>query len=90
MSHIYLHFSYFWISSNFFSLFLSLSLSYADYDGFVVLMGTDTMAYTASGLSFMFENLAKPVILTGAQLSVAELRSDGLLNILGKISYFDF
>lgn len=42
--------------------------SYYQYDGFVVLHGTDTLAYTASALSFMFENLGKPVILTGAQV----------------------
>lgn len=41
---------------------------YEDYDGFVVLHGTDTMAFTASALSFMFENLGKPVVLTGAQV----------------------
>ena len=43
--------------------------NYNDYDGFVILHGTDTMAYTASALSFMFENLSKPVILTGAQVT---------------------
>ncbi|HRZ98727.1 MAG TPA: asparaginase domain-containing protein, partial [Paludibacter sp.] len=44
--------------------------NYEDYDGFVVLHGTDTMAYTASALSFMLENLSKPVIFTGAQLPI--------------------
>lgn len=44
--------------------------SYDDYDGFVVLHGTDTMAFTASALSFMFENLGKPVVLTGAQVKL--------------------
>jgi L-asparaginase/Glu-tRNA(Gln) amidotransferase subunit D len=44
--------------------------NYAQYDGFVILHGTDTMAYTASALSFMLENLGKPVILTGSQVSV--------------------
>ena len=43
--------------------------NYDDYDGFVILHGTDTMAYTASALSFMLENLGKPVVLTGAQVS---------------------
>lgn len=43
--------------------------NYDDYDGFVILHGTDTMAFTASALSFMFENLGKPVVLTGAQVS---------------------
>ena len=44
--------------------------NYDDYDGFVVLHGTDTMAFTASALSFMFENLSKPVVLTGAQVKL--------------------
>ncbi len=47
------------------------------YDGFVILHGTDTMAFTASALSFMLENLGKPVIVTGSQIPLAELRSDG-------------
>ncbi len=55
---------------------------YNDYDGFVVLHGTDTMAYTASALSFMFDNLSKPVVLTGSQLPLAMLRSDGRENII--------
>lgn len=44
--------------------------NYDDYDGFVILHGTDTMAFTASALSFMFENLGKPVVLTGAQVNL--------------------
>ncbi len=55
---------------------------YQDYDGFVVLHGTDTMAYTASALSFMFENLTKPVIVTGSQIPLSQLRSDGQINLL--------
>ncbi|MBP3496049.1 MAG: asparaginase [Clostridia bacterium] len=55
---------------------------YDDYDGFVVLHGTDTMAYTASALSFMLENLNKPVILTGSQIPLCEIRSDGVDNIV--------
>ncbi|WP_063373651.1 asparaginase [Pseudoalteromonas luteoviolacea] len=55
---------------------------YNDYDGFVVLHGTDTMAYTASALSFMFENLTKPVIVTGSQIPLSQLRSDGQVNLL--------
>ncbi len=55
---------------------------YDSYDGFVVLHGTDTMAYTASGLSFMFENLGKPVILTGSQVPIGKLRTDGKDNLL--------
>ncbi|MCA9321127.1 MAG: asparaginase, partial [Planctomycetes bacterium] len=53
-----------------------------DFDGFVVLHGTDTMAYTASALSFMLENLAKPVVLTGSQIPLYELRSDAASNLL--------
>lgn len=55
---------------------------YDSYDGFVVLHGTDTMAYTASGLSFMFDNLNKPVILTGSQVPIGKLRTDGKENLL--------
>ena len=55
---------------------------YDNYDGFVVLHGTDTMAYTASALSFMFKNLGKPVVLTGSQLPLGMLRSDGRENII--------
>ena len=52
------------------------------YDGFVVLHGTDTMAYTASALSFMLGNLAKPVIITGSQLPIGEVRTDGEENLI--------
>ena len=55
---------------------------YNRYDGFVVLHGTDTMAYTASALSFMLKNLSKPVVLTGSQLPLGMLRSDGRENII--------
>lgn len=56
--------------------------NYADYDGFVVLHGTDTMAYTASALSFMLEHLNKPVIITGSQLPIGEVRTDGEENLI--------
>lgn len=55
---------------------------YNEYDGFVVLHGTDTMAFTASALSFMLENLTKPVIFTGAQLPISSLRSDARENLI--------
>ncbi len=55
---------------------------YEQYDGFVVLHGTDTLAYTASSLSFMLKNLNKPVICTGSQIPISELRSDASDNIL--------
>ncbi|XP_023932690.1 L-asparaginase-like [Lingula anatina] len=58
---------------------------YEDFDGFVILHGTDTMAYTASALSFMFENLGKPIILTGSQIPIFEIRSDGRDNLLGAL-----
>ncbi len=56
--------------------------AYDDFDGFVVLHGTDTMAYTASALSFMLPNVAKPVILTGSQLPIGEIREDGTENLI--------
>ena len=55
---------------------------YGSYDGFVILHGTDTMAYTAAALSFMLENLSKPVILTGSQIPLCEVRSDGRDNLI--------
>ena len=58
---------------------------YNHYDGFVVLHGTDTMAYTASALSFMFENLSKPIILTGSQLPLGIARTDGRNNIINSV-----
>ncbi|WJG07839.1 asparaginase [Aliiglaciecola sp. LCG003] len=59
--------------------------NYAQYDGFIILHGTDTMAYTASALSFMLEDLTKPVIVTGSQIPLAELRSDGQVNMLNAL-----
>ncbi|MCF8235866.1 MAG: type I asparaginase [Bacteroidales bacterium] len=59
--------------------------NYDDFDGFVVLHGSDTMAYTASALSFMLEDLCKPVILTGAQLPLGVVRTDGRDNIINSI-----
>ena len=55
---------------------------YDHFDGFVILHGTDTMAYTASALSFSLENLDKPVILTGSQIPLFEVRNDGMDNLL--------
>ncbi len=56
--------------------------AYENYDGFVVLHGTDTMAYTASALSFMLEHISKPVIITGSQIPLCEIRNDGRDNII--------
>lgn len=55
---------------------------YHEFDGFVVLHGTDTMAYTASALSFMLDGLDKPVIITGSQLPIGEVRTDGEENLI--------
>lgn len=59
--------------------------NYNAYDGFVILHGTDTMSFTASALSFMLENLDKPVILTGSQLPIGTLRTDGKENLITAI-----
>ena len=59
--------------------------NYAKYDGFVVLHGTDTMSFTASALSFMLENLAKPVVFTGSQIPIGVLRTDGRENLITAI-----
>lgn len=62
-----------------------ISSRYDEFDGFVVLHGTDTMAYTASALSFMLEGLGKPVVFTGSQLPIGMLRTDGKENLLTSI-----
>lgn len=71
------------------SLWISLAglieEKYDDYDGFVVLHGTDTMAYSASALSFMIENLSKPVIFTGSQLPIGMPRTDGKENLISAV-----
>lgn len=59
--------------------------NYEQYDGFVILHGSDTMAYSASALSFMLENLAKPVIFTGSQLPIGDLRTDAKENLITAI-----
>ena len=58
---------------------------YNDYDGFVVLHGSDTMSFTASAISFMLENLSKPVIFTGSQLPIGDLRTDAKENLITSI-----
>jgi L-asparaginase len=58
---------------------------YSDYSGFVVLHGTDTMAYTASALSFMLSCIDKPIILTGSQIPLSEIRSDGRDNLITSV-----
>src|SRR5690606_6728530 len=59
--------------------------NYEKYDGFVVLHGSDTMAYSASALSFMLENLSKPIIFTGSQLPIGDLRTDAKENLITAI-----
>ncbi|MBP0968888.1 MAG: asparaginase, partial [Oscillospiraceae bacterium] len=59
-----------------------VSDNYQEFDGFVVLHGTDTMAYTASAMSFMLSGLGKPVIFTGSQIPLCETRSDGRDNLI--------
>jgi L-asparaginase len=59
--------------------------NYVNYDGFVILHGSDTMAYTASALSFMLQGLNKPVILTGSQLPIGTIRTDGKENLITAI-----
>ena len=71
------------------SLWLSLAdlieEKYDEYDGFVILHGTDTMAYSASALSFMIEGLTKPVIFTGSQLPIGTPRTDGKENLISSV-----
>lgn len=63
----------------------TIARNYSKFDGFVILHGTDTMAYTASALSFMFENLDKPIVMTGSQLPIGVLRTDGKENLITSI-----
>ncbi len=63
----------------------TIKKNYNKFDGFVILHGTDTMAYTASALSYMFENLDKPIILTGSQLPIGTIRTDGKENLITSV-----
>ncbi|MGB2087781.1 MAG: asparaginase [Psychroflexus salarius] len=67
------------------SLATIIETNYEIYDGFVVLHGSDTMSYTASAISFMLENLTKPVIFTGSQLPIGDLRTDAKENLITSI-----
>jgi len=62
-----------------------INKQYDNFDGFVIIHGTDTMAYTASALSFMLKNLDKPVVMTGSQLPLKNRRSDALMNLVDSI-----
>ena len=70
---------------NWVSLAEIIEINYHDFDGFVVLHGSDTMSYTASAISFMFENLSKPIIFTGSQLPIGDLRTDAKENLITSI-----
>ena len=59
--------------------------NYRGFEGFVILHGTDTMAYTSSALSFMLQNLGKAVVVTGSQVPLAQLRTDGIENFVGAL-----
>jgi lysophospholipase len=63
-----------------------IEVNYKFFDAFIVLHGTDTMAYTASALSFLLENLGKTVIITGSQVPISEVRNDGIDNLLGALT----
>lgn len=67
------------------TLALDIQKRYHDFDGFIILHGTDTMSYSASALSFLFENLSKPVIITGSQIPLSQLRSDARINLLNAL-----
>lgn len=67
------------------SIVRSIADNYDNYDGFVVLHGTDTMAYTASALAFMLRNLRKPVVITGSQLPIGDTREDGTENLISAL-----
>lgn len=71
--------------ANWLALARLLRDNYPRYDGFVVLHGTDTMSYTASAMSFMLENLSKPVVFTGSQIPIGVLRTDGRENLITAI-----
>lgn len=69
------------------SIAKTIEKNYSLYDGFLILHGTDTMSYTASALSFMLKGLKKPVILTGSQLPIGDLRTDAKENLLTSLNY---
>lgn len=71
--------------ANWYQIAQDIADNYDRYDGFVVLHGTDTMAYTASALPFMLDGLAKPVVVTGSQIPLFEVRSDGRHNLINSL-----
>ena len=73
------------VPSDWVSLAKRIEKDYEDYDSFIIIQGTDTMAYTASALSFMFSGLAKPIIITGSQLPISNPRTDAISNLTNSI-----
>ncbi len=71
---------------NWYQIASDIAARYNEFDGFVVLHGTDTMAYSCSMISFMLQNLNKPVIFTGSQIPLCEARTDGLENFVGALT----
>jgi lysophospholipase len=65
---------------------IDIEINYNLFDAFIILHGTDTMAFTASALSFMLEHLGKPVVITGSQIPLAEVRNDAVENLLGSLT----
>ena len=63
----------------------AVATHYDNYDGFVILHGTDTMAYTASALSFCFQNLQKPIVFTGSQVPLSNRRTDARRNLINAV-----
>ncbi|CAG8734158.1 3973_t:CDS:2, partial [Dentiscutata heterogama] len=74
------------ISDDWVRIATDIELNYQSFDAFIILHGTDTMAYTASALSFLLENLGKTVILTGSQVPISEVRNDAVENLLGALT----
>ena len=68
----------------------TISRNYTLFDGFVVLHGTDSLAYTCSALSFMLQNLGKPVIFTGSQVPMSQRKNDAVENLLGELPAFSY
>lgn len=73
--------------NNWITLVSDIIKYYNDYDGFVILHGTDTLAYTASVLSFMLGEIQKPIIVTGSQIPISQIRSDATFNILNSLIF---
>ncbi|KAI0695873.1 asparaginase-domain-containing protein [Cerioporus squamosus] len=73
------------LSADWIRIATDIELNYSNFDGFVILHGTDTMSYTSSALSFMLEDLGKTVIVTGAQIPLSQLRNDAVDNLLGAL-----